>query len=57
MTDLHEIAESAAICTDEQIANAYREIRKPIAPEKPSERVENAALLVGVIALLAGFLT
>jgi hypothetical protein len=65
MCDLREAAENIArmeaaykatgIPTAPAIRPAADELR-PI-PDKPSERVENAALVVGVIALLAGFLT
>lgn len=62
MTDLHALAEAARQATPEQLSafRAYAPRRaadelRPIPDPKPSTAVENAAIAVGVLAVLAGF--
>jgi hypothetical protein len=54
MCDLHSAAEELRRI-EAAVAEQFAAIPRPEAPDKPSERVENLALVVGVIALLAGF--
>lgn len=54
VTDLTEAAEELRRL-EAAVAEQFAAIPKPEAPDKPSERVENAAIAVGILALLAGF--
>jgi hypothetical protein len=54
MCDLHTAAEELRRI-EAAVAEQFAAIPKPEAPDKPSERVENLALVVGVLALLLAF--
>lgn len=61
MCDLHALAEAARQATPEQLSAFRAYAPRPAADElrdpdpKPSTAVENAAIAVGVLAVLAGF--
>jgi hypothetical protein len=52
MCDLHTAAEELRRI-EAAVAEQFAAIPKPEAPDKPSERVETAAIAVGVLTLFA----
>lgn len=52
MCDLHTAAEELRRI-EAMVEREFAKIAPPIGPDKPSERVENVALGVGVVTLIA----
>lgn len=52
MTDLHDTAEELRRI-EAMVAQEFAKIPKPAGPDKPSELVENVAISLGVLTLLA----